>query len=228
MKVKTLQGIIRRFFRENANQNKIKMYCKVAAQVTSMRMCIWPRKCKLQPQHISQVVMQNIYLLFCVAVGICQCWRLGSGSDIVVAAAQAHCPDHLSTIFTTGRLFSLKPLFQLRLDRKLFPQFGDYWLGLLMSFVLPCETGCISLKKRAENNIVQKSSHVSSSVILCWFQPLCFCEELFLGLNGEQEVTPAVFLVLALCAEQELLSKEHYFPREVCWGSTKAVWIFFN
>lgn len=33
--------------------------------------------------------------------------------------------------------------------------------------------------------------------------------------------------MLAFCAEQELLSKEHPFPREVCWGSTKAVWIFF-
>jgi len=34
--------------------------------------------------------------------------------------------------------------------------------------------------------------------------------------------------VLALCAEQELLSKEHHFPREVCWSSTKQSGFFFK
>lgn len=46
-------------------------------------------------------------------------------------------------------------------------------------------------------------------------------------LNGDQEGSPAAFLVFSLRAEQELLSKEQHFSREVHKGSTNLVWVFF-
>lgn len=46
-------------------------------------------------------------------------------------------------------------------------------------------------------------------------------------LNGDQEGSPAAFLVFSIHAEQELLSKEQHFSREVHKGSTNSVWVFF-
>ena len=45
-------------------------------------------------------------------------------------------------------------------------------------------------------------------------------------LNGDQEGSPAVFLVFSLHAEKELLSKEQHFSREVHKGSTNSAWVF--
>ena len=72
---------------------------------------------------------------------------------------------------------------------------------------------------------------ISASILFRYAPSLphvCLCRSVsrLPTLNGDQEGSPAVFLVSAFCAEQELLSKEQHFSREVHKGSTNPVWGF--